>query len=277
MSKQQGKDYFEDDALGRVYLADCIINSLAERSFDYYKSQEKHLSFAPRDLADVKKWSWDAVRKWNGRFDPRKRKIISPERGFDIVLPYDWAHYKVETPHGIDEGQLRLKGTIDLITEVAPGIIEIIDWKTGQRLDWGTGAVKDYKKLANDPQLRIYHYAASKLYPQYKQVMLTINFVRDGGPFSIVFHKQDLEVTERLLRNRFRDIQNTSRPRLNKGWKCKAFCHFGKNNFRLPDGTDTGKTICEYTKDRFIQIGPTAATKELTVAGHSLSYYEAPG
>ena len=34
-------------------------------------------------------------------------------------------------------GTLALKGTIDLITDVGDGVYEIIDWKTGRRLDLG--------------------------------------------------------------------------------------------------------------------------------------------
>ena len=65
------------------------------------------------------------------------------------------------------QGQLAIKGTIDLVTKINDDTIEVVDWKTGRRMDWATGEVKDYKKLESDPQLLLYYYAISKLYPEF--------------------------------------------------------------------------------------------------------------
>lgn len=279
--KQDGLEKFDDEALGTVYLTDCNINSLAERSFQHYSAASPQHEWTSPDLKIVKDWSWQAVTMHDGRFDPRKRKIVDPERRFDFVIDKPWAHYKYETPNGVIEGQLALKGTIDLITEVSPGVIEIIDWKTGRRIDWGTGEIKDFKKLCSDPQLMIYHYAARKLYPDAKQIMITINFMNDhgrgkdfvpGGAYTIVFHRSDILRAEMMLAKRFKTIRNTVRPRLNKSWRCKSFCYFGRNNW-----PDTDKTMCEHIKDELILKGPDYVVENYTAKGHSVDYYEAPG
>ena len=33
-----------------------------------------------------------------------------------------------------------IKGTIDLVTKIDDNVIEVVDWKTGQRKNWATGS-----------------------------------------------------------------------------------------------------------------------------------------
>ena len=142
-------------------------------------------------------------------FDPRNRNILCPEQHFDFEIKKPWAQYSYDTPEGKLEGYLALKGTIDLITLVNDNTIEVIDWKTGKRLDWATGQEKTLEKLQNDPQLRIYYYAISHLYPHIKNVIFSIYFINDGGPFSICFDKSDLAKTEDMLRQKFDIVKKT--------------------------------------------------------------------
>jgi RecB family exonuclease len=137
-------------------------------------------------------------------------------------------------------GNLALKGTIDLITRVDDNTLEVIDWKTGKRLDWATGQEKTQAKLQNDPQLMIYHYAISKLFPQYDHIIITIYFINDGGPFSILFDKKDLIRTEEMLRQKFEQIKKIKKPRLHKTWMCSKLCHFGKSTFE----EEIGRASC---------------------------------
>jgi len=272
LCKQSGREWFQDDALGKLFVVDCSPNLLAERAYAWYTTSEPHLEWKAADLKECKQLSASALTDFGGRFDPRKRRIIDPERHFDFLLPYDWAKYSYDTPNGKIEGQLGLKGTIDLITEYRPGVIEIIDWKTGMRKDWATGKEKDFEKLSNDPQLRIYHYAASKLYPQAKQIIITIYWVRDGGPFTICFHQQDLAVTERLLKNRFKRVREIIRPKLNKSWKCTRICHFGKTLW-----PNSEKTICQHIHDETMEKGMKYVDAHFTRPGHTVAHYESPG
>lgn len=161
---------------------------------------------------------------------------------------------------------------------------------TGRRLDWATGQEKTLDKLQNDPQLRIYHYAISSLYPQYEHIICTIYFINDGGPFSICYDKSDLPQTENMLRRKFDLIKQTQIPKLNKTWKCTKLCHFGKTTFEnshvLPileyrDGQvcskDTYMTKCEQIKHDLEVKGVNNVIDEYTSPGHTIGHYKAPG
>ena len=80
-------------------------------------------------------------------FDPRNRNILYPEQQFDIVINKPWAKYSYDTKDGKLEGNLAIKGTIDLITQPNKDTLEIVDWKTGRRLNWATGEEKTQEKL----------------------------------------------------------------------------------------------------------------------------------
>ena len=61
--------------------------------------------------------------------------------------------------------------------------------------------------------------------------MVTINYINDGGAYTICYDKSDLSKTEDMLREKFQIIKNTEIPKLNKSWKCSRLCHFGKTTF----------------------------------------------
>lgn len=161
---------------------------------------------------------------------------------------------------------------------------------TGRRLDWATGEEKTQEKLQNDPQLKIYHYAVSQLYPDIEHVMVSINFINDGGPFTICYDKSDLASTELMLRKKFETIKNTQIPKLNRTWKCNKLCHFGKTTFEdsniLPiveyrDNQVTPKekymTKCEQIKHDTELKGVKNVVDEYTTPGYTISKYKAPG
>jgi hypothetical protein len=223
-------------------------------------------------------------------FDPRHRMIIQPEQKFDITINKDWAKYDFKTNGDHLTGNLAIKGTIDLITEVNSDTLEVIDWKTGKRLDWATGEIKTPEKLQKDAQLRMYHYAISILYPQYSHVMVSINFINDGGPFSICFDDSDLSKTEDMLRDKFEIIKNTKRPKLHKSWMCSKLCHFGKTTFEnssIPAMTEYREhqacsngsmmTKCEQIKHDVELYGINTVVDLYKHTGHTFGKYKAPG
>ena len=160
-----------DDALGKIKFSKRqldtkkFVNTLLDLSYDYYTSTCVH-NYTNADFNFCKKSTWDALEYNDGQFDPRKRNVIASEPQFDIPIEEDWAKYSYKMPDGkrID-GVLAIKGTIDLVTQVDDNTIEVIDWKTGRRLNWATGEEKTYEKLIEDPQLLLYNYAISKLFP----------------------------------------------------------------------------------------------------------------
>ena len=130
----------------------------------------------------------------------------------------------------------------------------------------------------------------SKLYPEYDHIMATINFINDGGAFSICFDKSDLPNTEDIIRKKFETIKKCKKPLLNKSWKCNKLCHFGKTTFEntnsLPileyrDGQVCSNgnymTKCEQIKHDLELKGMNAVVDEYTSQGYSVGKYKAPG
>lgn len=249
-----------------------------------------HHKWTEKDKKDCKNWVDKTLTFNNGMFDPRQRHIVCPEQHFDFVIDKPWAKYSFDTPTGKLEGQLALKGTIDLITKIDDNFYEIVDWKTGKRLNWATGKEKTQECLENDPQLRIYHYAASMLYPDVEHIMITINFINDGGPFSICFEKSDLYKTELMLRHKFEKIKSVQKPQLNKTWMCSKLCHFGKTTFDgtcidpseeyrggqiTPKGAIMSK--CEQIRHDVDMLGMTDVVHKYKHPNHSFGFYKAPG
>ena len=258
-----------------------IVEDIFERSFTYYKDKSIH-HWQPAHRRDCHNFTWMALDFKNGMLDPRLRTIVDAEPKFDIVIDRPWAKYEFTTAEGDKKtGNLAIKGTIDLITEVAPRILEIVDWKTGLRVDWGAKGrvmpVKTYEKLCEDPQLMLYYLAARHMYPDAEAIILSIFYVRDGGPFSLSFDDDTVSKMEGLLEQRFNEIRSCEQPKLldpsQKHFKCAYLCPFSKNYF---EGHES-KNMCHHA-DREIQLhGLEHVRKTYKKEGHSTEVYDAPG
>ena len=285
-----GDKTFVDDIVGEVDINNYDLDAIIDSVYTYYTTAFSHHKWTATDARDCSKWTYKAINYENGMFDPRKRNILYPEQRFDITIDKPWAHFKYKTKDGPLEGQLSIKGTIDLITQPNENTAEIIDWKTGRRLNWATGEEKTQEKLEVDPQLMIYYYAVKKLYPHIDNVIVTIYFINDGGPFSVAFDKSDLYKTEQLLKDKFKKIQHTLKPRLNKSWKCTKLCHYGKTTF---EGTNI-EPITEYRDGMVCNVGDKMTkceqvahdiglkgyqetVDEYTTPGYNVGHYKAPG
>lgn len=253
-----------------------FVQSLIKRSCYYYaeKSQEE---WETVNYINAQNFTWMALEYDNGFFDPRNRTIVEPERSFDISLAqYDWSAYEYTIGKEVIKGNFGIKGTIDLITKVEDGVYEIVDWKTGSRKNWGTGQLKDYEYLKNDPQLMLYYYAARKLYPEIKEIFFTIFFVRDGGPFTIFFDESHMKRMEDNLRDHFERVKANINPSMihpeQRDFRCNRLCHFYKNKW---PGSDLN--ICKYIQNEIKTKG-----MDKTIALHKdpdfkIGYYEEPG
>ena len=272
----------EDDALGEVkvhtskFMGESFIEEMSNRSFDYYTKPSKN-SFTSGDKKKCLSLAWDALNYNNGQFDPRTRNVIASEPHFDLLIEEDWAKYEYELPNGETvSGNLAIKGTIDLVTETENGIIEVVDWKTGRRLDWVTGEEKTYEKLMVDPQLLLYNYAISKTFPEYDQSIMSIFYIKDGGPFSMCFDKKDEDKFLGMLKETFQSIKDNNSPKpLSKDrnhWKCTKLCHYFKNNW---PGTD--QNMCIYVEKHLNKCGMEKTVAECTREGFDIGYYSAPG
>jgi hypothetical protein len=287
---QNGESSTTDDVIGKIKVNNYNLDTIIEQVYKHYSTEFKHHEWELKDYKDCHKWVHKALIDHNGAFDPRSRHIIQPEQHFDIVIDKPWADYEYETKDGLLKGKLAIKGTIDLITKVNDNTLEIIDWKTGKRLDWATGQEKTLEKLYKDPQLKIYHYALSNLYPEYDHIIMSINFINDGGAFSMCFDKSDLASTEDLIRKKFEEIKKCKKPKLNKSWKCTKLCHFGKTTFENTDMLPIIEyrdnqvckpgqcmTKCEQIKYEIELKGIKNVVDEYTREGYTVGKYKAPG
>jgi hypothetical protein len=280
----------DDEILGQIDVTNYSLNFMIEKVYKHYSEANNHHIWSSKDYEECKKWVYKAIEFNSGMFDPRNCNILQPEQRFDIVIEKPWAKYEYNIDGQKINGYLGLKGTIDLITTVDSKTVEVVDYKSGRRLDWATGKEKTQEKLEKDPQLRIYHYAVKKLYPHIDTVIFTIYFVNDGGPFSMVFHDSDLIETEDMLRKKFEIIKKTTKPRLNKTWMCNKLCHFGKTTFAgtniepLEEYRDNQlcqkgsiMTKCEQVKHDLELYGIDVMTNMYTHPNHVVGHYQAPG
>lgn len=271
-----------DDALGEIEFTKRklytkkFVDELLKASYEHYQKDCIHKYF-PADLKFCKKQIESALIYNDGQFDPRQRNIVETEPSFDLPIEEDWAKYQYKMPDGkLVDGQLAIKGTVDLITEIEDNVIEVVDWKTGQRKNWATGEIKTYEKLLDDAQLLLYNYAISRLYPDYDQAIMSIFFTRDGGPFSMCFDKSDQDRFLNMLKNRFEEIKRNHKPKpvdpRRRDFRCQKLCHFCKNNW-----PGTTKNMCEHVEEQLHTIGYDQTLKNCTKEGFDIGYYEAPG
>ena len=271
-----------DDAIGNVKIhkdkigTDEFVEWLCEESYQSYMAGSIH-SWANADRKMVSKLSFEALEYGNGQFDPRNRKIIASEPHFDLPIEEDWAKFDYVNDKGETiQGQLAIKGTIDLVTEIDNNMIEVIDWKTGVRKDWNTGEEKTFAKMQKDPQLLLYYYAISRLYPDYKDAIMTIFFVKDGGPFSLCFDDSDRVEFLRMLKKQVGRIKKDKNPKplspTQAHWKCQRLCHFCKTDW---EGTD--QNMCSFVLDKLKNDGMEETIKSCTAEGHTVDFYDAPG
>lgn len=279
----KGEISITDDIVGEVNTIDHNVEKITEIVYEHYSSHSPNLDWRSLDLKHCHKWVEKTLSIQGGNFDPRNQNIVKPEQHFDLAIEKPWAYYKYSDDM---EGYLSIKGTIDLIAQPNENTLEIIDYKTGKRLDWATGEEKTFGKLEKDPQLRMYHYAASRLYPEIDHIIVSIYFINDGGIFSMCYDKSQLAETEDMLRKKFERIKSCRRPLLSKTWKCSKLCHFGKNYFpdaaieyrdrqRTPHGCPM--TMCEEIKHSIEFIGMDQTVEKYKIPGFSVGKYKAPG
>ncbi len=265
---QQNKIYhIKDDIVGDINVKNYDFDLIIDKVYTYYSELFSHNKWSDSSRKDCIRWTSKVLEKDDGLFDPRNRNVVDVEFKFDFVIDEEWAHYK----YGDLEGQLGIKGTIDLITKENDDTYEVIDWKTGKRIDWGTGEIKTHSKLNDDPQLKLYHYAVNHVFTNIDKFIMTINYINYGGPFSFAYNGEHLKSTEKMLRTKMEEIQSCSIPPLKKTWKCKAFCPYGTSTFA---DTHIPPTI-EYRDGQFTSPG-YAMTKcqeiEYAIERHGMDF-----
>ncbi len=244
-----------DDIPNLSYKKCDDLPHITELCFDYYAEHEPEVELTKADLRTCIKWVEKAVAYNDGELDPRNQNVHATELFFDIEIKKPWAKYRYEVDGEVLEGYLSIKGTIDLITQEDDKYFQVLDYKTGKRIDWATGEVKSPEKLQKDTQLLLYYYALKNMYPDW-EFFVSIYYINDskidgvdvpGGLFSMVFDEEDYQKAEDILRQKFEYIRSVEQPRLlsseNTHWKCKYLCKFSE------EWENSGKSTCHFFRD----------------------------
>lgn len=147
---------------------------------------------------------------------------------------------------------------------------------TGQRLNWASGKVKSYDDLCKDQQLMLYYYAARRLYPQYKHILVTILFVRDGGAYTISLDDNSIQQVESDLRAHFEEIKANRLPKMlhdkQSDFRCTKLCDYYKKS--LPG---TSVNICRHINNELKRVGMDEVIKQYKDPSHQFDHYSSPG
>lgn len=278
LSKKRASEDFKETY---KYDIDKMIRSV----YTYYTSRLTHHEWTESDFHDCSKWTKKALEYNHGQFNPLNLCVVEPECKFDITIKKPWAKYCYEIDGKQVSGYLGIKGTVDYVGQVDKDIYECVDYKTGKRINWATGKIKKYEDFKHDPQLRIYHYAMSKIFPNIKYIVMTIFYINDGGAYSICFEEDDLKETEQIIKDRFLEIKSCTDPPQYKSWKCNKLCFCGKNSFKvLNQPTLSHKqtssvpiSICEQLKYEIQEYGIDTALARHRVGNFSIAKYKNPG
>jgi len=259
-----------------------LVDKLTEKAIGDYAKGSRH-KFYRKERAEIRQ-TVETFLTWNdGQFDPRLRNIYYPEPHFDIPIEEEWAKFDFIDAQGTQQkGQLAIKGTIDLVTLVNKDTIEVVDWKSGRRLDWATGEEKTYEKMQNDPQLLLYFYAMSKMFPDFKYRIMSIFFYKDTEgnpdpvPYSFCFDESDEERFLNMLKNRVGEIKDNLSPKpvdpTRRDPKCKYLCHFYKNKFE-----GESSCMCKSVEQSLKEDGMDVVLEKYTAPDFNIGFYEAPG
>lgn len=246
IAQKNKKKKLENDDIEDLTFAQCDdIDYVTYLCFEYYKKHEDDVDLKPADLKTCIGWVHKALAYNNGMLDPRNQNVHATELFFDIEIKKPWAEYYYKINDKVFEGNLSIKGTIDLIIKEDESYYQVLDYKSGKRLNWATGKEKTYEDLCSDKQLLLYFYALKNLYPDH-DFYTSIYYVNDGGIFDIVFSDDDYEKAENMLKQKFDHVRSIKLPkqlsRDQSNWKCTKLCKFAEN-FK------DGKTTCQYFHD----------------------------
>ena len=240
--------------LGKSETFETIKNyeSILMQQIEEIKSE---LTLSEEDIQDCRSMLELMLNDKNA--DYFNKKIIGIERKFDLVISKDGVLIDDRMEDrakdlGLDEvlyfdsyyselDAFRVYGIIDLVIERDSDTIEIIDWKTGK-------VKKKYDQLKKDPQLLTYNMAARYIFPQYKNIIITIYYAR-GKPLTFCFDENDFNITVSALYNKWTRIRNNRNPSRNvkdfNKWMCN-FCAFKKDN--------DDKSACKKDCDIFYEL-----------------------
>lgn len=226
--RQSGEPSVEDEIVGEIrqtYDLDEWINTI----YNYYVDLEKHLVFDDKDYREVRK----NIEKAQAHhlFPERHNHIIEPEGGFFLPIDKMWAKFSYLTNGQIEEGNILLNGFIDLIFRDKNGMLNFIDYKFGSSTkDWATDKEKDTSSIIRDTQLCMYYWALRNKFPEEKEIVANLWFVKVGKAFTHIFGEEQERHLMQKVEATVSKIKGMQVPEPRYTWKCKM-CPFKKTNF----------------------------------------------
>lgn len=260
--QQDGVTSFEDDLDGEIHIDECTPELLFNRFKNHYAEEsrkdwenteyEKKETWTKIDFTHVEKWLESALTLDGGRYDPRNQNIVAVERFFDMPLPFDWAKYNFTVNGQTLEGQLQLRGSVDLIVDRGYDFL-IRDYKTGSMTDFSKKPFREktYAQLCEEFQFRLYTWVARQFYPDVK-LSFEAFFAQYAGPYELYIDDTDGERAVDHMRVIFKKIVNTQFPTFVKNTSNDGPCVFC--TYRKLKGED-GRTLCDNYEEQLIQLG----------------------
>ena len=181
----------------------CFVNDLKIDEFDG----------CPKDEFDDAIWLVEKVINDKSVNNPLTKKVIDVEQRFDLVVKDG----DIEIP---------IVGLMDIVTELDNETIEIVDYKSGKY-------AMSYNECLKDPQLLIYNFAANKIYKNYKNIFITIYYLRKR-PITLSFEPKAVSGTESAIKKYWNLIGGNKSP---------------KRRCDMPDGSVRFDHICKYMCD----------------------------
>lgn len=216
--------------MNNVPLEDPVYDVEAQwnKWFDHYFLKDPELA-SQIQPAKLKKLCTGIHDLFNGEYSPIRDNTIGVEQYFRE--PIEKPEFK------LGDSYFTIRGLIDRVDKIDDETVEIVDYKTGQRKPFGKGfnaEPYDVFSLREEIQPRMYHYAAKRLYPWAKTVLVTFIYLIDGGPLMMPFSDDDIVETEEKIKKRFLHIKNNEDPDRNKSFICR-FCNFDKSKTGVCD------------------------------------------
>lgn len=205
---------------------------------DFALSRKPAGFFSAEQISQMREYLDTALTFSDGEYDPRNRKIKASEKRLKIPIPENWALIS-EAQEDVKESRFSVTGVMDLVTELDEDTLEIIDWKCAQPKNWDTMRKKRYADFYDDIQLRLYHWAATQMYPEYKNIIVTIFYLTTKDCFNIPFTLDDVPKTLDSVKNRYLEISQCEKPKRNiKDFFCHNLCGHGKTPASLTNLPD---------------------------------------
>lgn len=252
LARQRGESSFVEPEANKTFVTGEVD---AEAAITHGWSVYEKPGYTRADRQDVYDLTMKVLTRDDGAYHPENLDIVAPEQFFDLPVEAEWAWYDYANPRGGPriQGQLRIRGTVDLLYRDDNGIIIYHDYKTGRQWDWAAQKRKDWASLMVDRQLLLYYHAVRRLYPD-DDLLFSIDYVREDGVFFLPYGDEQDAAAVAMLREMFEKIRDCEMPdrRMDevgpRGQPC-SFCHYARAK------APTGESLCDYYHGQLVQLG----------------------